>query len=55
MSNISNNNDKMINNLKSPKKYTQKSMTYGIGKPGPGLRQAQNSRVKLFNGIQTLW
>jgi hypothetical protein len=31
-------------------------MTYGIGNPGPGLRQAQKCDwVKLVNGIPKIW
>jgi hypothetical protein len=35
---------------------TKKFMTYGIGNPGPGLRQAQKCDwVKLVNGIPKIW
>jgi hypothetical protein len=34
----------------------KKFMTYGIGNPGPGLRQAQKCDwVKLVNGIPKIW
>ncbi len=57
MFNNSTNINKMNNQL-SPQLseiIKKKTSTYGVGNPGPGLRQANKcSRVKQVNGIPTL-
>ena len=43
--------NKTNNHLSSQITIQEQTTTYGIGKPGPGLEQAQKcGRVKLVNG-----